>query len=214
MLEDHKSKYQENATFLQQSLTRTINETTQNTKDAIADFTLQFMNGIDEATEVAINNEEKLSNILEASASIIEVPEATTWHIVGMAGIVEAVSDMLGRVKSSIIVVTPTVTPKIMETMSQMAYRRKAARFFYTTHWTPEFETILTRMKALGNIQFRQMKTAGNFIAVTKDAEEVILAPFSKREDEIIAVVSTQEGFCSLYSQIIGPVFQANSRPI
>jgi hypothetical protein len=69
-------------------------------------------------------------------------------------------------------------------------------------------------MKALGNIQFRQMKTQGNFIAVTKDAEEVILAPFSKKEDEIIGVVSTQEGFCTLYSQIIGPVFQANSRPI
>ncbi|MHA1109748.1 MAG: hypothetical protein ACTSRE_01505 [Promethearchaeota archaeon] len=214
MLEDHKSKHQENASFLQQSLTRTINETTQNTKDAIADFTLQFMNGIDEATEVAINNEDKLSNILEASASIIEVPEATTWHIVGMAGIVEAVSDMLGRVKSSIIVVTHQVVPKIMETMSQMAYRRKAARFFYTTHWTPEFETILTRMKALGNIQFRQMKNQGNFIAVTKDAEEVLLAPFSKKEEEIIAVVSTQEGFATLYSQIIGPVFQANSRPI
>jgi hypothetical protein len=98
--------------------------------------------------------------------------------------------------------------------MSQMAYRRKAARFFYTTHWTPEFETILQRMKALGNIQFRQMKQAGNFIAVTKDAEEVILAPFSTNEDDIIAVVSTQEGFATLYSQIIGPVFQANSRPI
>ncbi|TFG19948.1 MAG: hypothetical protein EU530_04625 [Promethearchaeota archaeon] len=214
MLEDHKSKYQENATFLQQSLTRTINENIQNTKDAIADFTLQFMNGIDEATEIALSNEDKLSNILEASASIIEVPEASTWHIVGMPGIVEAVNDMLGRVKSSIIVVTHQVVPKIMETMSQMAYRRKAARFFYTTHWTPEFETILARMKALGNIQFRQMKTAGNFIAVTKDAEEVILAPYSTKEEEIIAVVSTQEGFATLYSQIIGPVFQANSRPI
>ncbi len=214
MLEDHKSKYQENATFLQQSLTRTINENIQNTKDAIADFTLQFMNGIDEATEIALNNEDKLSNILEAAASIIEVPEAATWHIVGMPGIVEAVNDMLGRVKSSIIVVTHQVVPKIMETMSQMAYRRKAARFFYTTHWTPEYEGILARMKALGNIQFRQLKTAGSFIAVTKDAEEVILAPYSTKEEEVIAVISTQEGFCTLYSQIIGPVFQANSRPI
>jgi hypothetical protein len=214
MLEDHKSKYQENASSLQESLIRTINENIQNTKDAIADFTLQFMNSIDESTEIAINNEDKLSNILEASASIIEVPAATTWHIVGLPAIIEAVADMLGRVKSSIIVVTHQVIPKIMEAMSQMAYRRKAARFFYTTHWTPEFETILQRMKALGNIQFRQMKQAGNFIAVTKDAEEVILAPFSTNEDDIIAVVSTQEGFATLYSQIIGPVFQANSRPI
>jgi len=214
MLEDHKSKYQENASFLQQSLTRTINENIQNTKDAIADFTLQFMNSIDEANEIASNNEDKLNDILQTSASIIEVPYAATWHVVGFPAIIEVVNDMLARVKSSIIVVTHQVVPKIMEQMSQQAYTRKAARFFYTTHWTPEFETIIQRMKALGNIQFRQMKTAGNFIAVTRDAEEVILAPYSSKEDDIIAVVSTQEGFATLYSQIIGPVFQANSRPI
>ncbi len=69
-------------------------------------------------------------------------------------------------------------------------------------------------MKQLGNIQFRQLQTAGEFFAVTRDAEEVILAPATEKEADMIAVVSNQEGYSKLYSQFIGPIFQANSRPI
>ena len=69
-------------------------------------------------------------------------------------------------------------------------------------------------MKSLGNIQFRQLKSKGDFIAMTKDAEEVLLAPVAGDQDALVAMVSTQDGYCKLYSQIIGPVFQANSRPI
>ncbi|MHA1728573.1 MAG: helix-turn-helix domain-containing protein [Promethearchaeota archaeon] len=214
LLEDHKSKYKDNANMLQQSLTNTVNENNQNLKDAIADFTLNFMNNIDEANEIATSNEEKLTDIFTSSSNIIEVPESSTWHIVGMPAIIEYINDALTRVKSSIIVVSHEVIPKVLETMSKMAYERKSGRFFMTTHWSPEYEPILSKMKSLGNIQFRQMKSAGSFLAMTRDAEEVLLAPVVGDQESIKAVVSTQEGFCKLYSQIIGPVFQANSRPI
>ena len=61
MLEDQKAKYQENATTLQTELTKTVQDNIQNVKDAIADFTLNFMNSIDEATEKAENNGEKIN---------------------------------------------------------------------------------------------------------------------------------------------------------
>ncbi|MHA1733797.1 MAG: hypothetical protein ACTSU5_17775, partial [Promethearchaeota archaeon] len=61
---------------------------------------------------------------------------------------------------------------------------------------------------------FRQLKSTGEFWACTKDAEEVALAPASKNEGDLVAVVSEQEGYAQLYSQFIGPIFQANSRPI
>ncbi|MHA1898283.1 MAG: hypothetical protein ACTSU2_12890 [Promethearchaeota archaeon] len=214
MLEDHKAKYNENATSLRDSLNNTISENTQNTKDAIAAFTLQFMQQIDDANELALNNEDKLNDILKASASIVDVPKATTWHVIGKKAIYSAIIDALSRVKSSIIIVTHEVVPKILEAIGTTAYNKKSIRFFYTTHWTPEYNEILTKMKRLGNIQFRQLKSEGDFIAMTKDAEEVVLAPVSKKEEEIIGIVSNQEGYCTLYSKIIGPVFQANSRPI
>ena len=69
-------------------------------------------------------------------------------------------------------------------------------------------------MKQLGNIQFRNLKAGGEFYAVSRDAEEVVLGPNSKDQRDMIALVSSQEGYNLLFAQFIGPVFQANSRPI
>ncbi|MFX1388660.1 MAG: hypothetical protein ACFE9Z_01185 [Promethearchaeota archaeon] len=215
MLADHKSKYEQNAKTLQNSLSNTTRDTIQNVKDAIADFTLQFMNSIDDATELAEGNEEKLRDIHNASSSIPEMAKVTTWPVVGKDAMIAAIKDAVYRVKSSIIIVTPYVVPEILQVVSEYAFQKKAVRFMLTSHWDlQQYSGIIGKMKQLGNIQFRQLQTAGEFFAVTRDAEEVILAPATDKETELIAVVSNQEGYSKLYSQFIGPIFQANSRPI
>ncbi len=215
MLADHKSKYEQNAKTLQNSLSNTTKDTNQNVKDAIADFTLQFMNSIDDGTELAETNEEKLRDIHNASSSIPEIARVTTWAVVGKDAMIAAIKDAVYRVKSSIIIVTPYVVPEVLQVVSEYAFQKKAVRFMLTSHWDlQQYSGIIAKMKQLGNIQFRQLQTAGEFFAVTRDAEEVILAPATDKESEMIAVVSNQEGYSKLYSQFIGPIFQANSRPI
>ena len=215
MLEDHKNKYKENATTLQSSLSNTVKDTIQNVKDAIADFTLTFMNSIDDCSETAEKNEEKLNDIDQASSAIPEIKKVNTWHTIGVEALIAAIKDTIHRTKSSIIIVTPTVIPEILQLISQVAFQKKAARFLLTSHWNlAQYGDIITKMKTLGNIQFRQLKSKGDFYAVTRDAEEVLLAPASKKDEDIVAVISEEEGYAILYSQFIGPIFQANSRPI
>jgi sugar-specific transcriptional regulator TrmB len=215
MLADHKAKYEQNAKTLQNSLSNTTRDTTQNLKDAIADFTLQFMNSIDDATELAENNENKLKDIHTASSSIPEISKVTTWNVVGRDAMIAVIKDAIYRVKSSIIIVTPIVVPEILQVVSEFAFQKKAARFMLTSHWDiQQYSGIIAKMRQLGNIQFRQLQTAGEFYAVTRDAEEVILAPATSKEGDMIAVVSNQEGYAKLYSQFVGPIFQAQSRPI
>lgn len=215
MLADHKSKYEQNAKTLQNSLSNTTRDTIQNVKDAIADFTLQFMNSIDDGTELAENNEEKLTDISNASSSIPEIAKVTTWPVVGKDAMVAAIKDAVYRVKSSIIIVTPYVVPEILQVVSEYAFQKKAVRFMLTTHWDlQQYSGIIAKMRQLGNIQFRQLQTTGEFFAVTRDAEEVILAPATEKEADLITIVSNQEGYAKLYSNFIGPIFQANSRPI
>jgi len=215
MLEDHKNKYKENATTLQSSLSNTVKDTIQNVKDAIADFTLTFMNSIDDCNETAEKNEEKLNDIDQASGAIPEIKKVNTWHTIGVEALIAAIKDTIHRTKSSIIIVTPIVIPEILQLISQVAFQKKAARFLLTSHWNlAQYGDIITKMKTLGNIQFRQLKSKGDFYAVTRDAEEVLLAPASKKDEDIVAVISEEEGYAILYSQFIGPIFQANSRPI
>ncbi|MFW9781298.1 MAG: hypothetical protein ACFFFB_03340 [Candidatus Heimdallarchaeota archaeon] len=215
MLADHKAKYEQNAKTLQNSLSNTTRDTNQNVKDAIADFTLQFMNSIDDSTELAESNEDKLNDIHNAASAIPEISKVTTWPVVGKDAMISAIKDAIYRVKSSIIIVTPYVVPEILQIVSEYAFQKKAARFMLTSHWDlQQYSGIIGKMKQLGNIQFRQLQTAGEFFAVTRDAEEVILAPATDKEADMIAVVSNQSGYAKLYSQFVGPIFQANSRPI
>lgn len=215
MLTDHKSKYEQNAKTLQNSLSNTTRDTTQNIKDAIADFTLRFMNSIDDATELAEKNESKLKDIFKASAAIPELAEVTTWPIVGKEAMIAAIKDAVFRTKSSIIVVMPAVIPEVLQVVSEYAYQKKAARFLLTSHWDMgQYGDIIRKMMALGNIQFRQLSSTGEFFAVTRDAEEVIIGPATDKESEMISIVSNQMQYSILYSQFIGPIFQANSRPI
>ena len=215
MLADHKAKYEQNAKTLQNSLSNTTKDTTQNLKDAIADFTLQFMNSIDDATELAEINEDKLKDIQKASSSIPEISSVTTWQVVGKDAMVAAIKGAIYRVKSSVIIVTPYVVPEILQVVSEYAFQKKAVRFMLTSHFPlDQYSGIINKMKQLGNVQFRQLQSKGEFFAVTRDAEEVILAPATEKEADMIAVVSNQSGYAKLYSQFIGPIFQANSRPI
>jgi hypothetical protein len=215
MLEDHKIKYKDNAETLQTSLTNTTRETIQNIKDAIADFTLQFMNSIDDSTERGENNEEKLKDIDNASRSIPEIATVTSWHTIGKDALISAIKDAIYRIKSSIIIIMPVVMPEILQVISEFAYQKKAARFMLTSHWDmQQYGNIIKKMMQLGNIQFRNLTTPGDYFAVTRDAEEVIICPFTKNEKEMISVVSNQELYSKLFSNFIGPVFQANSRPI
>jgi len=215
MLADHKSKYEQNAKTLQNSLSNTTRDTIQNVKDAIADFTLQFMNSIDDATELGENNEEKLKDIHHASRSIPEISKVTSWQVIGRQAMINAMKDAVYRVKSSIIIVTPVVVPEILQVVSEYAFQKKAARFMLTSHFDLQtYSGIINKMKQLGNIQFRQLQVPADFYALTRDAEEVILCPHSEKESEMIAVVSNQTAYSILYSQFIGPIFQANSRPI
>ncbi|MFX1495429.1 MAG: hypothetical protein ACFFBZ_14190 [Promethearchaeota archaeon] len=215
MLTDHKSKYEQNAKTLQNSLSNTTRDTTQNVKDAIADFTLQFMNSIDDGTELAEINEGKLRDIFNSSASIPELAEVTTWPVIGKDAMVAAIKDAVFRTKSSIIIVMPYVIPEVLQVISEFAYQKKAARFLLTSHFDMnQYGDIIRKMMALGNIQFRQLSGTGEFFAVTRDAEEVILGPATDKESEMISIVSNQSQYSVLYSQFIGPIFQANSRPI
>ena len=215
MLEDHKSKYEKNAKTLEENLSNTTRDNTQNVKDEIADFTLKFMNSIDDSTELAETNEEILNDIFKASSSIPEISKITTWHTIGRDALISCIKDAIYRVKSSIIIVTPVVIPEILQVISEIAFKKKAARFMITSHWDMNlYGNILVKMKQLGNIQFRQLSQAGDYYAVTRDAEEIIIAPYTNVDSQIVSTISNQMAYAKLYSQFIGPIFQANSRPI
>jgi len=165
--------------------------------------------------DIAEENENKLNEINQKAANIEPLGESGTWHVVGTKALLESIIDAMRRVKSTITIITPTVEPKILEALSEVAYLKKSVRFLYTTTWDlATFGPIIQKMKVLGNIQFRNLKNANDFYAVSRDGEEIVLCPRAKKEEDLIAIVSVQDGYAQIFSSFIYPIFQANSRPI
>ncbi|MHA1679880.1 MAG: hypothetical protein ACTSUE_02660 [Promethearchaeota archaeon] len=215
MLDDHKDRFKEVSGSMEESTKATVDDTIQKIKDSVADFSLSFMNQIDEAFEIAEKNEEKLTEIHDAAHSTRPTEPILTWHLIGKAALITYLKDVVWRTKSSIIIVTPTVVPEILELIANVAYERKAQKFFLTTHWDlATYGEVIKKMSVLGNIQFRQLKTTGEYWAVTRDAEEIMLAPNTNKDNDLVCVISEQDGYAKLYSQFIGPMFQANSQPL
>ena len=215
MLDDHKDRFKDVSGKLEASNKQTVDDTIQKIKDSIADFTLTFMNKIDDAFSLGEKTEEKLTEIANAASAVRPIEPIKTWHIIGKAGLITYLKDVIWRTKSSIIIVTPEVVPEILELIAQVAYERKAQKFFLTTHWDlASYGDVIRKMSVLGNVQFRQLKTAGEYWAVTRDAEEIMLAPSTNKDNDLVCVISDQEGYAKLYSQFIGPMFQANSQPL
>ncbi len=215
MFEKYKSSYDQNTHNLQTSLTKTIETNIQDTKDAIADFTLTFMNSIDELNDNAENNEASLNDINLAARNIQPLGSSSTWHVFGIKALLQAMVAALSRVKSTITIITPKVEPKILEALSQVAYSKKSSRFLYTTNWDMNtYARIVEKMKQLGNIQFRNLKSTNDFYAVSRDGEEIILCPQAPNKDDMISIISMQDGYVQIFGSFIYPMFQANSRPI
>ncbi|MHA1792456.1 MAG: helix-turn-helix domain-containing protein [Promethearchaeota archaeon] len=215
MLDDHKDRFKEVSSSMEEDTKNTIDETIQKIKDSIAEFSLQFMNKIDDAFEIAEKNEEKLTEIHNAAHSVRPVEPILTWHIIGKAALITYLKDVIKRTKSSIIIVTPEPEPEILQEIAEVAMERRAQKFFLTTHWDlSQYAEILKKLNELGNVQFRQLKTTGEYWAITRDAEEIMLAPNAKKDTDMVCIVSEQDGYAKLYSQFIGPLFQAQSSPL
>nr|MDO8118326.1 helix-turn-helix domain-containing protein [Candidatus Sigynarchaeota archaeon] len=192
-----------------------IDDAIQRVKDSIADFTLTFMNKIDDAFALAETTEEKFSEVQSAAKAVRPIDPIKTCFLIGKAGLITYLKDVIWRTKSSIIIVTPTVVPEILELLAQVAYERKTQKFFLVTHWDLDtYGDIVRKLSALGNLQCRQLKAIGEYWAVTRDAEEIMLAPETRTDSDLVCMISTQEGYAKLYSQFIGPMFQANSMPL
>jgi hypothetical protein len=138
-----------------------------------------------------------------------------TQLMFGSEELMNTILEMMSNTVSTITIVTPNVEPKILQNLSQIAYKKKSARYLYITNWDlATYGAIVKKMKNLGNIQFRNLKAQNDFWAIFRDSEEILLCPSRSRDGKIIALYSSQDGYAQMFSNFIYPMFQANSRPV
>ncbi len=135
--------------------------------------------------------------------------------IKGIKETIDKFIEIISSTKSVVIIITPMTVPEILKVVSEIAYHKKSVKFLLTSSWDMSiYASIIEKMMKLGNIQFRQPSMAPEYFAILRDNEEICMVAHSENPDEIIGFWTNHPNFVKLYSQIIGPIFSANSRPI
>ena len=65
-----------------------------------------------------------------------------------------------------------------------------------------------------GNIRIWNIDGNYPLFCAVKDAEEMILAPYTENEKELVGIVTEQEEYINVFRTIIGPFFQKISNEI
>ena len=146
---------------------------------------------------------------LEISSDILEELQDITDAskiLKGEQEILENISEMIKKARSSLIIVLPEIISEILELIAENAYQRKAARFILTTSIDVEtYGNAIRKMQALGNIQFRHVAEPLRIYACTRDAIEFILGISGDQDDEMIGILSDK---AKIYSKIAPFILQ------
>jgi ElaB/YqjD/DUF883 family membrane-anchored ribosome-binding protein len=213
LLENHQSNYKDNCNTLQESLTNTSKNTTQKIKNTINDWVSKFQNYIHETSETVKSNEEKLLDIFNASKKIPEITEIATWHTMGRETLIAAMIDMIYRVKSSLMIITPEFVPEILKEINEKVAEDKSLKISLICHWDTFPKDEMRKLRS-GNVTFRHLPQEGRFYAISKDDEEIILCPAAEKEQELVSIISNQKDYARIFSQFIYSIYKNRSRPI
>ncbi len=109
--------------------------------------------------------------------------------IEGEIQIIEYLKSMVIQTATSIIIYTPQIIPELLHLISQMAYTKRKARFLVATHI--DFSTyyeIIKKMKALGNIQFRNADIPIIYFYCIRDAAELFIGKSETNPEQSISI--------------------------
>lgn len=152
--------------------------------------------------------EEILRKIWEASYNSFTM-DTKTWPLIGEKAIIAHTKSMAKRTKKNMIIISPEPIPEILEELLNI-------KDFKTTVASnidmKVFESVIKHFSRQGNVKFLNYPNK-DIWCVIRDKEEVLFAPVTSRE-EIVAIVSEQQGYIKFNQEIITPMVFSKSKEI
>jgi hypothetical protein len=102
-----------------------------------------------------------------------------------------------------------------LELFAEVAYTHNPSQFLLIANWDlARHGDVIKKMMMLGNVSFRQLDYPAVFYALARDNREIMLAIDTHGPDSTVSITSSHKDYVNLFSQFIGPMIQAISKPI
>jgi hypothetical protein len=166
-----------------------------------------------EAAVYLVEETEKTLNKIVDDSKFIKLPGyQRTFTVAGESNAINYARDMILRTKSTITIVTPTLSPELLSTAKNVSSRTRL--IFVTDIDLNRFGNSIKELMAKGNIRFKQYDRQ-DYWAVLRDREEVLFGPqVEKEDDEFVAILSEHEGTVQIFEQFMNSQFVGRSKEV
>ncbi len=166
-----------------------------------------------EASVYLLEETEKMLNKIVDDSKFIKLPGyQRTFTIQGEKNAINYARDMILRTKSTITLVTPTLSPELLGTAKNASSRTRL--IFVTDIDLTRYGDSIKELIAKGNIRFKQYDRQ-DYWAVLRDREEVLFGPQVEKEgDEFVAILSEHEGTVHIFEQFMNSQFLGRSKDV
>jgi DNA anti-recombination protein RmuC len=131
-----------------------------------------------------------------------------TWNVVTRNAVNAHIKDMLSRAKSKVTLIVPEVGDIPTDVLTDLK-TVVGVELVVTT--TGALGPSVKPLVGKGNIRVRS-RSERDVFACVRDSEEVLMAPAASTDDDVIGVVSEDDGFVKFVMSIVGPIFQAKTK--
>ncbi|NVM05135.1 MAG: hypothetical protein HWN67_22635 [Candidatus Helarchaeota archaeon] len=163
-------------------------------------------------------NDENQTTLNILRTVLDEIDEGTyidiekTWSITSSESILDHVIDMISRIKRSITVILPNLSLVDLEFLND--FDQRIIMHIFTNVNLKQDNQILNELLSRGNIRIWNINGNYPLFCAVKDTEEMILAPYTENEKEIVGIVTEQKEYINIFRTILGPFFQTVSNEV
>jgi hypothetical protein len=181
-------------------------------KQRIASSKQAISEKIEAAVHLVEETEKTLNKIVDDSKFIKLPGYQRTFTVQGESNAINYARDMILRTKSTITIITPTLSPELLGTAKNVSSRTRL--IFVTDIDLNRFGNSIKELMAKGNIRFKQYDRQ-DYWAVLRDREEVLFGPQVEKEgDEFVAILSEHEGTVQIFEQFMNSQFVGRSKEV
>ncbi|MFX1294552.1 MAG: hypothetical protein ACFFD2_06840 [Promethearchaeota archaeon] len=198
LLDSTGSKLMTNFNQFQTKTIEPLNKTVENIMKNLQNIQLENQTTLD-----------ILKSILVELDKITLIDMEKTWPLISSESIMNYMEDMISRTKRSISIILPQLSKINLEYFKKLDPHILV--HIFTTINPQTDNQIFTELVSYKNVRIWQKNNKFAFYCIIKDKDEMILAPFSDNEKEVVGFITEQKEYLNIFQKILGPYFYSES---
>jgi len=206
----HQSRYENAIKTMNSNLIGVIDKSEALLRQEDKKILANFRDNIDKLKKASGSVEWVLQNAWMELEKAPQLAAEKTWNIVGKAAVMTRIQDMVKRTRSHIVIAFPTLLEAPLMDIAKVKKATRVTLLVPAKKHEQKDEQMLRELSKSGNITVRVSPDLPYF-GCSKDSEEVLLAPMTQKDNELVGVASTQDEYTQLFDKIVLPALLAPS---